>query len=259
MPAVFKLPANTEIISKRRKFKKLTRVAHDIWVQDLELSKKGFDELIKKFNDHDKHHEGVTGGGLNKDVKDTLDLALNQHPEFVEECSWFQEKVCEGFRAMIALPEFKHLRRKGQTVDDMIVEMETNLFIENDGYQMQRYKPKGKYVHHFEQGFQTLRNSRRTLVYTFYLNDNFKDGFTHFPRQNVAIQPKKGRLVLFDSSWSNVHAGMEVTKGEKYIVTGWCLGSMNISPEEGAAIHSQFEQQQKLEFLEWQRQKNGSK
>lgn len=258
MPKVFKLPANTEIISKRRKFKKLTRVAHDIWVQDLELSSNGFDKLIKKFKNHDKHYEGVTGGGLNKDVKDTLDLALHQHPEFMEECSWFQEKVCEGFRAMIALPEFKHLRQKGETVDTLVREMEEHLFIANDGYQMQRYKPKGKYVHHFEQGFHNLRTARRTLVYTFYLNDNFKDGCTHFPRQNVAIQPKKGRLVLFDSSWSNVHAGMEVTEGEKYIVTGWCLGAMQISPEEATEIHMQYEQQQKAQFLEWQRQQHGS-
>lgn len=251
---IFKLPKNTQIITKRKSFKKIKSVAHDIWIKDFTLSDEFCDDLIKKFEAHKGHHEGVTGGGLNKEVKDTLDLGLQQHVEFENEIPMLQQEVCKGFREMLELPEFKYIRKQDNKRNKMsfVESMEHSLFIENDGYQMQKYTPGGKYIYHHEQGFSSIRNARRTLVYTFYINDDFKNGCTHFPRQGVAVEPKKGRLVLFDSSWSNTHAGMEVTEGNKYIVTGWCLGHFTLSEEESTHIYYQLEQQQKQKFLEWQ-------
>ena len=47
---------------------------------------------------------------------------------------------------------------------------------------------------------------------------------------------------------------MEVTKGKKYFVTGWCLGGLMLAPEEAQHIHAQVDQQQRQQFQQWQAQ-----
>jgi hypothetical protein len=62
-----------------------------------------------------------------------------------------------------------------------------------------------------------------------YLNDNFEGGATQFPKINKKFKPKKYSGILFypmnkngDKCHENsLHAGMPITKGQKYIANVW--------------------------------------
>jgi prolyl 4-hydroxylase len=227
----FFIPDDTKVVDVDDEFPELTAVGHDVWVKDFVLTKEHCASLIERFKTHNGHHLGLTGNGFNPEVKDTLDLNLVHFPEFVEDCDIFQREIRKGFREMLQLPEFSELMKYSD-----LNALEQSHFSQNLGYQIQMYKPGGKYIYHFEQCFQTLQTARRSLVYTMYLNEDFEQGHTHFPRQKIAVKPKIGRMVLFDSSWSNVHAGMEVKGGEKFMMTGWVLGNLHVTMEEFEGI-----------------------
>ena len=38
---------------------------------------------------------------------------------------------------------------------------------------------------------------------------------------NCKIKPKKGRLLIFPSTWTYIHGGNTPISNDKYIVTGW--------------------------------------
>ena len=57
----------------------------------------------------------------------------------------------------------------------------------------------------------------RILVWMFYLNDaQSGTDFINFPR----VDAKKGRLVIWPSSWTHTHRSAP-NKGLKYIISGW--------------------------------------
>lgn len=100
-----------------------------------------------------------------------------------------------------------------------------------------RYETGGEYKAHLDGGKideDALKSGKTPLnvrPYTgiLYLNDNFEGGETVFPRLDVAISPRAGRLVF----WQNypvgasqphplaIHAGKPVTSGEKFIISFW--------------------------------------
>jgi hypothetical protein len=65
--------------------------------------------------------------------------------------------------------------------------------------------------------------SDRAFAYILYLNDDFEGGETQFMYQKHNQIPLKGSVVLFPAGFTHVHRGNMVTKGTKYIVTGWCF------------------------------------
>ena len=69
----------------------------------------------------------------------------------------------------------------------------------------------------------------RLLTALCYLNDVEEGGGTNFPRLNLTVEAKKGRIVVFENTLKNTnkkhplseHAGMPVLKGEKYAFNLW--------------------------------------
>lgn len=95
-----------------------------------------------------------------------------------------------------------------------------------------KYNVGGEYkLHHdyFEFGDgENIRDcGNRTHSFLVYLNDDFEGGETEFPRLNLKIKPELGKAVC----WVNTiqenpiveseHAGLPVTKGEKWILIIW--------------------------------------
>jgi len=54
-----------------------------------------------------------------------------------------------------------------------------------------------------------------------YLNENFTGGFTDFPNQKVAIQPKTGMGVVFQGDSKHPHKVTEILSGTRYALTGF--------------------------------------
>lgn len=73
------------------------------------------------------------------------------------------------------------------------------------------------------------RGGQRKLTVLIYLNNDFEGGFTFFKNMNLKLKPKTGDAIIFHplAKKSNkchpkaLHAGMPVTKGEKWIANLW--------------------------------------
>jgi prolyl 4-hydroxylase len=138
--------------------------------------------------------------------------------------------------------------RKSQTYwlskDDPVAKKIIQKVCYIDGYnteqaediQVVKYEPNGYYNEHHDsccenddkcEEFQKEGNRIVTMV--IYLNDNFEGGATQFPKINKKFKPKKYSGILFypmnkngDKCHENsLHAGMPITKGQKYIANVW--------------------------------------
>lgn len=74
----------------------------------------------------------------------------------------------------------------------------------------------------------TKTGGQRAYSCLFYLNDNFKGGETDFPQLNKTVQPEQGKLIVWRNAepdgtlnHNTLHAGLPVTKGEKWICIVW--------------------------------------
>lgn len=65
--------------------------------------------------------------------------------------------------------------------------------------------------------------SDRALTYLIYLNDDYEGGETQFMYQKYNKVPEKGSLMIFPAGFTHVHRGNMITKGTKYVITGWCF------------------------------------
>ena len=77
----------------------------------------------------------------------------------------------------------------------------------------------GYHVWHDENG--EIGATGRILVWMVYLNDNFEGGETEFLYYNKRVQPEQGKLLIWPAGLTHCHRGGLVTKGNKYVVTGW--------------------------------------
>jgi prolyl 4-hydroxylase len=70
---------------------------------------------------------------------------------------------------------------------------------------------------------------QRMLTTLVYLNDVEEGGNTYFPKLKLSIQPKKGRILVFENCIKNTnnvhpltqHTGTPVLQGEKYAFNLW--------------------------------------
>ena len=84
-------------------------------------------------------------------------------------------------------------------------------------YRLKKYTQYGdEFRDHVD--VQDHSSARRFLVIFLYLNDGFNGGTTSFPKLDLDIEPKCGRLLIFPPNWMFRHAGRPVEDGTKYIV-----------------------------------------
>ena len=81
--------------------------------------------------------------------------------------------------------------------------------------------PAGGGYHVWHDENTTMSHCTRKVVWMFYLNDNFEGGETEFLYYHKRITPKRGTLLLWPAGMTHAHRGGLVTKGMKYVVTGW--------------------------------------
>ena len=72
------------------------------------------------------------------------------------------------------------------------------------------------------------RGGQRVYSCLFYLNDDFEGGETYFNKVKYTVKPKKRKLVVWNNlnedgtpNKNSMHAGLPVTKGEKWICIVW--------------------------------------
>lgn len=87
-------------------------------------------------------------------------------------------------------------------------------------FNIQKYEEGGHFGSlHSER--TSIRHLHRTLVWMTYLNDVTEGGETEFPMFGIKVRPERGKTLIWPAEWTHAHFGGVVTKGVKYIVTGW--------------------------------------
>lgn len=63
----------------------------------------------------------------------------------------------------------------------------------------------------------------RVLLWTLYLNDDFREGETEFLFQQRKVEPQSGALLIAPAGFTHTHRGNRPVGGDKYIATSWIL------------------------------------
>lgn len=95
-----------------------------------------------------------------------------------------------------------------------------------------RYSPGQQYRPHHDALGQVPPEKRRIATALIYLNDAYEGGETNFPEVGVTVRGAVGDMLVFHNLTANrepdprmTHAGLPVTRGEKWLATRWIRGS----------------------------------
>lgn len=216
-------------------------------------------ELLDKFDENNFYFEidnVLTDDECDKLINDSSDklsrskvMSLNKNKKYEDEVN----DVRTSHHTWLNKSQYKNIIQK--------VENLVNRFIKNkisskqfEDIQVARYKPSQEYKQHYDichpkqaykEHIETCKqeykkyNSVRYITVILYLNDEFNDGETYFPRLNKKVKPKKGKaLIFFNCNLNNTthkdgmcdvitkseHAGLPVgigDKNEKWIANIW--------------------------------------
>ena len=87
---------------------------------------------------------------------------------------------------------------------------------------LKRYRPNS--AERFQLHFDAINHlSNRYVVLLWYLNDVEHGGGTRFPRLDIEITARAGRLLMFPPYWMYQHEGLPPQSGDKYILSTYLL------------------------------------
>jgi prolyl 4-hydroxylase len=101
-----------------------------------------------------------------------------------------------------------------------------------EGLQILHYLPGQEYEPHYDwfdptqPGFEaiTAKGGQRIASVVMYLNTPEQDGGTYFPALGLTVTAMRGSAVYFayeTGDEASLHAGLPVTRGDKWIATKW--------------------------------------
>lgn len=166
----------------------------------------------KSFNEATINHP--EGFQLQKDIRDTQDLALARYDQKLTSVHW-HNYLCKCFSGLIRYysddkkaPDLKNLDGTLNVVLSDIAVL--------------RYKNNGHYNYHTDN----CTNIPRTLSIILMLNDDYEGGELVFanPQMNheeIIVKPRKGRAIIWPSNFLYPHKVNFVTKGIRYSVVCW--------------------------------------
>ncbi len=206
------------------------------------------DHLVQKFENFPDKEAGRTGGGVDKNKKDSLDCFLSQHAEWQQECQQIGQvilKACVQYARQFPFlltgaisPSIQDIKTKQmRTIRYEDIEKLSEAQLENtfksifrlDKINLQRYtKGSGGYHHwHSEHyphpGEPTQKSLHRVLLVLVYLNDIQTGGETEFYYQQAMIKPSKGSLVLAPVNFTHTHRGCVPISNDKYVLASWVM------------------------------------
>lgn len=159
------------------------------------------DEYIKLFEESDKKERLERNGYPN-----WTNLFLDNHPQA-------EKKILE--RSNVVAREYQdYLGEYG-------LYFNTNDF-HFEGANIKKYVGGSNDVYKRHADVGCLDTCRRFVAMIYYLNDDYEGGDTVFYPE-CYVRPKKGSVVVFPPFWLFPHEGTPVTKGEKYIMSTYCL------------------------------------
>lgn len=196
-----------------------------IYINNNSLSRELCKEMIEMFEIQESKSDGVTFGGLNKNIKDTTDFNI----PFDIKDKYFDKwsKVFNLLNKELSRNINMYVKQIIKPINETSTENSSFKFrffnnsVHYETFLIQKYKKNsGKYIYHDDQHIDWKKNRYRLLTFIWYLNDVTSGGETEFFGTRI-INPEAGKLVLFPSSWSYPHRGKMPISHDKYIITGW--------------------------------------
>jgi hypothetical protein len=196
-----------------------------IYINNNSLSKEICKDIIDFFEKQESKYEGVTFGGLDKNIKDTFDfkIPINSKEKYFEEWS----KIFFLLKKEIIRNINIYVKKIYKPISDTNIENSSakfNFFNKTthfDTFLIQKYRKNvGRYVYHDDQHIDCEKNRYRVLTFIWYLNDVTNGGETEF-FGTTTINPEAGKLLLFPATWCFPHRGKIPISNDKYIITGW--------------------------------------
>ena len=163
--------------------------------------------LIEFFeNNPTLHVKGESYNGLDKDIKDSIDIPLNPLDLKKDGYSVFN-------KYMVHLNECYWDYLKSFKLEKQFKDVHIGPF------NLQKYNPGG----HFKSWHSERMNivsSSRIFAFMTYLNNVNDGGETEFYYFGIKIKPVQGLTLIWPSEWTHLHKG-SITNETKYIITGW--------------------------------------
>ena len=169
------------------------------------------EKIINYFESNiSKQRRGSSGSRINTEIKDTTDISLEPKDILLPGNEIFNEYFTLLFdchKDYIAQWPF-------------LKTLNVNQVYEIGKFNLQKYNPGQhfKKIHTERSGLGTLH---RVFAFMTYLNDVEEGGSTYFSHYDLEIKPQKGLTLIWPAEWTHAHRGNILTKGEKYIITGW--------------------------------------
>ena len=155
-----------------------------------------------------KQTKGRTGGGVNPNKKDSIDITIKPKEIILPGNEVFKAYFDELFEC------YKNYVEEWAFLKDIAQKLEIGSF------NLQRYKP-GQHFKKIHTERSSIESSHRVFAFMTYLNDVEEGGSTYFSHYDLEIQPKKGLTLIWPAEWTHAHRGNILRKGSKYIITGW--------------------------------------
>jgi len=202
--------------------------------------------LIGRFETSRKAVRGETGSGFDTQLKDSWDITLSHHPEWSDAAHALNNAMLKGLVLYLRKYPYAVLspfvtKRQDPTSGDLSVLGPESLAAMTDrdvavlalrmlrpgSINIQKYTAgQGGYPHWHSEVYPVAGNPdslHRTLLWTIYLNDDFRSGETEFFHQRKTIVPKTGAILIAPAGFTHTHRGNRPVGGDKYIATSWIL------------------------------------
>ena len=183
-----------------------------IWVYDNVIPNNKCREIINRFEADNRQHQGMTAGGVNKNVKNSLDLFVTDLNDWKDIDDLFKDLIQH-----LIIQYSTHLKNSSNLISftentQIPIAPALTSNVHDVGYQIQKTNPDDGYVWHsdYEIG--------RILTFILYLN-TVEEGWTQFYNGDQ-VSPQAGRCIMFPATWTYYHQGYP-PKQTKYIMTGW--------------------------------------
>jgi hypothetical protein len=190
------------------------------------ISKELCKKIIDFYHEDDGKYQGVTAGGLNKNVKDTRDLNIPTNSENPNYEKWrnihtfLEKELNKNVKEYVKnLDNNINSNHEKENTDENYFNFGN--FLSNESFMIQHYtKNKGRYIYHNDFTCDYVNKKFRVITFLWYLNDVEEGGETEFWTSHK-IKPEAGKLLLFPACWTFPHRGTIPLSSDKYIITGW--------------------------------------
>jgi len=200
-----------------------------IYINKSFLSKELCNIIIEMFEDEiNGKYEGLTAGGITKDVKKTTDFII---PKELKDNNDFTIKKWSKIQKILSEELDRNVNKyinnifTSLNIDKKENNTKYNVFsqkfLTHDKFMIQKYnKNDGKFTYHDDFKIDWDLQRYRVITYIWYLNNVENGGETEI-WDDFKIKPETGKLLLFPASWTFPHRGIMPISDNKYIITGW--------------------------------------